>query len=524
MVDILKALQNHDDAPDASPAGQDLPVAEGEAITTTEEVEEIDDADLLAAADLEMERMAAERRAQEAGLMSQNAAPAPLPVRAPRKKKVRPEGFELPLSAPLAAVVVGSPAKTSPPIPAPVVETPSLPAAAAAPAEVSPKEGNKMPEKKTDFVPIKAVDGIRLDEPQGVVTQTPKSRQLQDILTGTAPNPKTTAQIVTETGMMNPMQVQAIITRGDDPLSLEAAPEEKETLEKKLTRLGFPPRPANWPVFIDWPPREVAEKFADPAVTEEQRQKMIRLMLSLEEAAIRRARQVNEWLNETNPPIPPKFFKFDAESRMMRRNLRILRETQDDPHHSIRWATLINPMSQNQALLNSVVTWSQTSATTLDGGQVLVDKDSISFSGGSRATLPYSPQAIALGIQEAKNRGWKSLKMSGSFEFGQLAIKAAREAGIEAEITFYGKGLGSWTKHTVKVSPNVPFVDNDITELMNAAMGDPVTSGAGAGGPVRHVPVQNESPFASRRSGQQTPSLPDHDPRGDEPPFDPSHR
>lgn len=523
MVDISKALQSHDDAPDAGQSG---------ATVSPVEVEEIDDADLLAAADLELERMAAERRAQEASNGSQSEMFTPAPVKPPRKKRVPPEGM-----APRDAALKKVSAKAAPEASAaPIADQVSVPVEAPGPNEPSTQDistataakpidkTEKMPMKKTGFVPIKAVDGVRLDQPQDAETVTPKNRHLQEILAGTAAEPKTTAQIVTETAMMNPLKTDGIIMRSDTPLSLEADPTVEETLEEKLVRLGFPPRPARWPVFIDWPPREIAEKFTDPAVSDEQRQKMIRLMLTLEEASIRRARQLNEWLNETNPPIPPKALSRDGEARNMRRNLRIMKETQDDPHYSIRWATLINPMSQNQALLNSVVTWSQTSATTLDGGQVLVDKDSISFSGGSRSALPYTPQAIALGIQEAKNRGWKTLKMSGSYEFGQMAIKAAREAGIEAEIIFYGKGLGSWTRHTVKVSPNVPFVDKDITEMMAKAMGDPVSDQIDTGGPSRHVPAQDQSPFPSRRDGQRSPAIPDHDPRDEAPPFDPSMR
>lgn len=520
MVDISKALQNHEDLPDDDQA-LSAPLAQ-----EVDDAEEIDDADLIAASDLELAKEAAARRAQEAGLITQAATPISPPLRAPRKKKVRPDMPEMDLVAPrslpasedIRSVPEAATTRLAAEAPAnkpPETSTHTAPVAPIPPSETITVKGDVMTEKKTDFVPIKAVDGVRLDQPQGVVTVTPANAQLANILAGTAPDPKTTVQIMTDAATMNPFRVQGMITRGDVPLSVTPAPEKAETLEEKLTRLGFPPRPAKWPAFIDWPPREVAEKFTDPAVNDEQRQKMIRLMLSLEEAAIRRARQVNEWLNETNPLIAPGFANRTPEARTMRRNMRLVKATQDDPHHSIRWATLINPMSQNQALLNSVVTWGQGSASTLDGGQVLVDKDSICFAGGSRAALPYSPQAIALGIQEAKNRGWKTLNMSGSFEFGQLAIKAAREAGIEAEITFYGKGLQSFRKFTVKVSPNVPFVDKDITEMMTAAMGDPVAAGVASDGPARTVPNLDQSPFASQRSREDAPL-----PSGDSPPYE----
>lgn len=238
--------------------------------------------------------------------------------------------------------------------------------------------------------------------------------------------------------------VMGILTRGDDPVSV-AAPKQINGAEA-LRAMGFPDRPQTWPSFIAWPPQAIVDRFQAPDVTALQRQEMIAALLELEERFLERSRQINAWFEKHNPSAGQ-----DKHSQT------VTRRSGNDPHYGIKWATLINPGVQDRAIASTVLTWGHGLALTADGGALRVHDDVMSFSGKGTGPLACTPQLMMLAIQEARNRGWSKIELSGSFEFGQLAIKAAKEAGIEADITYYGKGMRSWKAYKVKVMPNAPM-------------------------------------------------------------------
>lgn len=240
------------------------------------------------------------------------------------------------------------------------------------------------------------------------------------------------------------MGVDGLITRGDEPLRLPKGP--LMSYEESLKALGIPPRPQTWPVVMAWPSQRVLDRFMAPGVTIDQKAQMVRELMELNERMLRRSRQIKEWLERHNP-----LEEQDKHSQ------NVVKAATADPHYGIRWATLINPGIQDKTLMTSVLSWGYCTAKTADGGSMRVHEDSISFGGKGLGPVCYTPQSVSLAIREAQNRGWGKINMQGSYEFGMMAIKAAKEAGIEATISYAGRGVMSWKTYTVKVMPNAPM-------------------------------------------------------------------
>jgi len=268
-----------------------------------------------------------------------------------------------------------------------------------------------------------------------------------------------TAQASPETpGMLARSDIDAlrqsalgVITRGD---SLPEVPDLRPRTEaERLAALGIPRRPQTWPSFMAWPPQVVLDRMTDPDMTDEKRALILRELLEMDRRMLRRSLQIHDWLEEHNP--------LSGQDRATRTEVR---KSGADPHFGIKWATLINPGLQDRAIAATVVTWGYTTARTVDGGIVRATESGISFGGsGGTSRIGLTPQAVKLGIQEARNRGWKSINMSGCHEFGMMAIQAAREAGIEATIRYRGKGPMFWKTYTVKVMPNMPLPEMSET-------------------------------------------------------------
>lgn len=276
------------------------------------------------------------------------------------------------------------------------------------------------------------------------------------------------------------MGLEGTITRGDVPVSAPArAP---VSYEEMLRDLGFPDRPQTWPSFMAWPPQVVLSRFTAQDITDAQRADMIRRLLAMNEQMLRRSRQIKSYLDSHNP--------LSEQDRATRR---VVAASGNDPHYGVKWATLVNPGVQDQSLVASVLCWGHCTARTADGGSVRVHDDAITFAGKSFGPSCVTPQSMALAVREARNRGWGKVKMQGSYEFGMMAVKAAKEAGIEAEITYFGRGIFSWKSYTVKVMPNAPMPELQEPQEQSA-MPAPAGSGArpkasgGDDGPVLDIP------------------------------------
>lgn len=237
--------------------------------------------------------------------------------------------------------------------------------------------------------------------------------------------------------------LEGMITRGDPPLS--AASLSRQHQDEALRRLEIPARPQTWPFFMAWPPQVVLDRLAAPSLSSDQKAEMVRRLAEMNDAMLMRSRQINAWLQEHNPIEAQDWKSCEA-----------VKASRADPHYGIRWATLLNPGVQDQSLIASVLSWGHCVAVTADGGGVRAHDESLSFERSPLSPVGITPQAVALAVREARNRGWGKLKMQGSHEFGQMAIKAAKEAGIEAEITYHGRGLMSWRTYKVKIMPHVP--------------------------------------------------------------------
>ena len=256
------------------------------------------------------------------------------------------------------------------------------------------------------------------------------------------------------------MGVDGLITRGDAPVRLPKGPELSHADSPQA--LGIPPRPQTWPVVMAYPSQRVLDRFMAPGVTPEQKAQMVHELMELNERMLRRSRQIKEWLDQHNP--------IDEQDKASQK---LVKAATTDPHYGIRWATLINPGIQDKTLMTSVLSWGYCTAKTADGGSMRVHEDSISFGGKGLGPVCYTPQSVSLAIREAQNRGWGKINMQGSYEFGMMAIKAAKEAGIEATISYAGRGVMSWKTYTVKVMPNAPMPE----------MGDPHQSRPDAASP-----------------------------------------
>lgn len=258
-------------------------------------------------------------------------------------------------------------------------------------------------------------------------------------------------------------RIEGAIMNGDDPFPETVAVHGFDA--EKAKRLGFPDRPQVWPQFMAWPPADFVRHFMAERTTEEQRRAMIARLAEIERKMLLRGKQIKAYLDEFNPREEQ-----DRESR------RVIDNATHDPYFGIKWATLINPGMQDQALVSSVLSWGHCTARTADGGSLRVHNDSITFSGSTHGQSPMTPQSMALAMREARNRGWGKVKMQGSYEFGMMAIKAAKEAGLEAEISYYGKGALSWKAYKVKVMPNAPLPDLPEMSDTPAPKEVPVTS------------------------------------------------
>lgn len=237
--------------------------------------------------------------------------------------------------------------------------------------------------------------------------------------------------------------MEGLITRGDPPPKAKSLSATDQA--QALRDLGIPDRPQTWPVFMAWPPQVVLNRFLSPGVTPEQRADMIRALSRVNDAMLARSRQIKPWFDLHNPIQ-------DQD----RKSLRSVGRDSADPHYGVKWGMLLNPGPQDHAVLSTVVCWGHCLAVTADGGAVRASNDSLTFERSGLAPVGITPQSVSLAIFEARNRGWGRLRMQGSYEFGMMAIKAARDAGVDAEITYSGRGLMSWKTYRVKVTPGLP--------------------------------------------------------------------
>lgn len=326
-------------------------------------------------------------------------------------------------------VTPASPA--SEPVP-PSATTPAVPASGPG-APVAPSAA---PPPSSSTPPSPPVAAPVLD-PRLAATQAGKSLAASQVI----PERLSSRQISDMMRLRRSMD--GLITRGD-PLPRARSLSAKDQ-SQALRDLGIPDRPQTWPVFMAWPPQVVLDRFMAPGVTPDQRADMIRLLSRTNDAMLARSRQIKPWFEAHNP--------IDTQDRASRRSVRM---DSADPHYGVKWAILLNPGPQDQATLSTVISWGHCLAVTADGGAVRADNDSLSFERRGTSPVAITPQAVSLAIFEARNRGWGRLRMQGSYEFGMMAIKAARDAGVDAEITYSGRGLMSWKTYRVKVTPGLP--------------------------------------------------------------------
>lgn len=367
--------------------------------------------------------------AAEAGATAQTAdpdlmAPASAPAggaRVSNQNRGKPlaaakKSAEVIIKDPFEELAEAQAAATPVPVPAAAVPAPAFGIAATGAAAGAPAQANSVP------------PGISTEAV--VVHESDKRRALARVFRGS----------------MAAGGVAGILTRGDDPVKFD----EPKALHgaAALRAMGFPDRPRTWPSFIAWPPQAIVDRFQAPDVTALQRQEMLAALLELEDRFLARSKQINDWFERHNP-----LAQQDKHSKT------VTTRSGNDPHFGIKWATLINPGVQDRAIAATVLTWGHGLALTADGGALRVHDDVMSFAGKPKGygALACTPQSMMLAIQEARNRGWNKIELSGSYEFGKIAIKAAKEAGIEATITYQGKGLNSWRTYQVKVMPNPPM-------------------------------------------------------------------
>lgn len=202
----------------------------------------------------------------------------------------------------------------------------------------------------------------------------------------------------------------------------------------------IPPRPNRWPVMMSWPPRRDVEILNREDVTPAQRAKYFAELMAREQAMMKRADKIHEWILTHGGPAS-------------RRDKKHLERLATDPYNGIRWATLLDAKASAHASTAAVARWSHTGCETIDGGKVRATD------AGVRVTKA-TKQSIDMAIREGIARGWNTFEFKGNREFVKLAVQACREANIEATITLNPAlvpgipGLGFRRKF--KIMPNIP--------------------------------------------------------------------
>ncbi len=251
----------------------------------------------------------------------------------------------------------------------------------------------------------------------------------------------------------------AIITCGDE--IPEQAPARKLTIDEQMQKLGFPPRPRMWPSVMAWPMQPDFNMMARKDASEEELRKYLEGMQLMQKRMLERAQQIDEYIRQYNNIEDAKrskwrqslkyptlgtiryFKKYDYLNNKARINQE---RTKLDPYYGIRWACLLDEKATRPAA-NIVSTWSYNYARTNDGGVVVSDQDSIRF-------REFTQQAVTLAIHEGVARGWETIKIQGNTKFVKLAIQAANQSNVRAEITeYYGPAGIFRRKHVVMPAP-----------------------------------------------------------------------
>lgn len=202
------------------------------------------------------------------------------------------------------------------------------------------------------------------------------------------------------------------ISCGDD-LFIPERP--KKTLEEELADLGFPPRPHLWPHMMAWPPRRDMEILHRSGLTRETLDEYLRAQAVRQDKMLARSKVIEDWLDEYQPD--PGFGYRRAEKR-----------TRNEVYRGIQWATLLDEDSAKDAVVSNVMSWGRIRVRTRDGGQARAFPDFVSVD-------KVTEQAITLAIFEARARGWNTLRIQGSAEFGKQAMLICKKYNIAAEVT-----------------------------------------------------------------------------------------
>lgn len=278
--------------------------------------------------------------------------------------------------------------------------------------------------------------------------------------------------------------------------TVDPQPLKVETLEEKMVRLGFPPRPRLWPQQFAWPMIDDLRKFEQFAHDEQKKQAYIKILRDNSARLLARAEQMHRYIIDSQVEGA-----FPGSSRKNH-----LEASKTDPHYGVLWATLLSEHHTKGA--HSIVTsWSHNQARTIDGGIVTVYKDRIDLHNvrlglaGKFATP--TEQAIELALREGQARGWPSFKCRGNRDFALMVAKKAKELGIHAEITLVGLPFKK-----IIVAPPPPQLDMTLDQT--AAPAPASQAPANAPQPkVENPEAAGEDPFARKKGKKQENTLED---------------
>lgn len=220
------------------------------------------------------------------------------------------------------------------------------------------------------------------------------------------------------------------ISCGDD-LFIPARP--KKTLEEELAELGFPPRPHLWPRMMAWPPRRDMEILQKNGLTKDVLEEYLRAQEVRQGKMLARSKVIEDWLDQYQPDPGLGYRRAEKKSRV-------------ETYRGIQWATLLDEEASKDGVAANVMSWGRIRVRTKDGGQARAFPDFVCVDN-------ITQQAVVLAIFEARARGWNTLRISGSAEFGKQAMQICKQYNIAAEVTMpYGFRL----RKTFHVAPSLP--------------------------------------------------------------------
>ena len=215
--------------------------------------------------------------------------------------------------------------------------------------------------------------------------------------------------------------------------------------------------PEVWPKFMKFPRKKDLDaiRYAEEqgGLTDEVKEEFNANFAKQSELMQARAAQLDAWIMEENEQIMAQEKRIKLIFKpLVKRELKLIEKNRakaekvnaasikkgkgikiaEDPFKDIKWATLLDPhASPDDPRFTNVGRWGHNCVELIDGGKLFANDEGMHVPFGDDG----STMAGEMAVQEAIERGWTSINISGSEEFIEGARKAALAAGLGAKLT-----------------------------------------------------------------------------------------